>query len=304
MPDEPTYHDSTVAATGEAGDARRLPPWLRVKTGKARQSRATHDLVAAYGLHTVCEGARCPNIGECYCQKTATFMVMGARCTRDCRFCAVEHGTPCSLEPDEPQRVAAASAALGLRYVVVTSVTRDDLPDGGASHFAATIHAVRETLPHAKVEVLTPDFRGDETCLHTVLQAGPDVFNHNVETVRRLQARVRPQASYETSLEVLRRASAAPAPMKSGLMVGLGETGDEIRATMDDLAQAGVVLLTIGQYLRPTRRHVPVARYVPPEEFGQYVEWGKDAGIAHVFAGPFVRSSYRAAEAAAALERR
>lgn len=281
--------------------ARRMPSWLRVKTGKARLSRETRALVAAHGLHTVCESARCPNIGECYSHHTATFMILGNHCTRDCGFCAVPHGAPEPLDAEEPERVARAAADLGLRYIVVTSVTRDDLPDGGAAQFAATIRAVRERLPQAQVEVLTPDFKGNRDALETVLAAAPDVFNHNVETPRRLQATVRPQASYGTSLGVLRAAVERGAVTKSGLMVGLGETREEVRETLGDLAAAGVSIVTIGQYLQPTRRRLPVARYVEPPEFDEFRSWGEEAGITYVFSGPFVRSSYHAAEAAERL---
>ena len=302
---EPASGDrETAAAAGcrptKAGyrstEALPFPPWLRVKTGKAGLSRETRELVAGFGLHTVCEGAHCPNIGECFSCRTAAFMILGNTCTRDCGFCAVNHGTPDPVDPSEPERLAQAAAALGLEYVVVTSVTRDDLPDGGAGHFAATIRAIRELLPGARVEVLTPDFSGDEAALLTVLDAAPDVFNHNVETARRLQPAVRPQASYETSLQVLANAAALGAVTKSGLMVGLGETPEEIAECCEDLAQAGVSILTVGQYLQPTRRHLPVARYVAPEEFPQFEQWARAAGIRHVFAGPFVRSSYKAAE--------
>jgi lipoic acid synthetase len=299
--------DETKPDTSEkpAGDRRReFPAWLRVKTGKARLSRETRELVANHGLHTVCEGAHCPNVGECYSCRTAAFLILGGTCTRNCRFCAVNHGRPEVLDPEEPDRLAEAAADLGLRYVVVTSVTRDDLPDGGAEHFAATIRALRERLPEARIEVLTPDFRGDENALRTVIAAAPDVFNHNVETVRRLQPQVRPQAGYETSLGVLRKARELGALTKSGVMVGVGETDEEVRECLADLAGVGVSIVTIGQYLQPTRRHLPVDRYVPPEDFAQYEEWGRAAGIAHVFAGPFVRSSYKAAETAAALGKR
>jgi len=301
--------DETNETAGErscprtATETQRLPSWLRVKTGKAGQSRATRELVAGHGLRTVCEGARCPNIGECYCNRTATFLIMGSHCTRNCRFCAIEHGRPEPLDSGEPRRLAEAAAELGLEYVVVTSVTRDDLPDGGAAHFAATIEALRGRLPEAQVEVLTPDFQGRQDCLDTVLAASPDVFNHNVETVRRLEAPVRPQAGYDRSLGVL-RAAAGRVLTKSGLMVGLGETDAEVQQAIEDIARTGVGILTIGQYLRPTRGHIAVDRYVPPEQFAAYERWGQEAGIAHVFSGPFVRSSYRAAEAAAALLRR
>lgn len=287
--------------------AGRLPPWLRVKVGKGHQGRATRAVVLGCGLHTVCQEARCPNIGECYGHGTATFLILGRICTRDCRFCAVEHGKPQPLDPDEPRRVAEAVRELGLDFAVVTSVTRDDLPDGGASQFAATIEAIRQISPGTLVEVLIPDFKGDENALRTVLEAGPAVLNHNVETVRRLQKDIRPAADYERSLWVLKRSKeiAPGIPTKSGIIVGLGETDEEIYETMEDLRRVGCEILTIGQYLRPTRRHWPVDRYVPPEQFEVYQQWGEELGFAFVASGPFVRSSYRAAEAyAAAIGRR
>jgi lipoic acid synthetase len=292
----------TSDSTGATTYSPRLPDWLRVKVGKRDQSRATHALLAELGLNTVCSSAHCPNIGECYGCQTAAFLILGSRCTRNCSFCAVGTGTPEPVDEDEPRRVALAASRLGLRYVVVTSVTRDDLPDGGAGHFARTITALRDGLAGVQVEVLTPDFRGSREALATVLAAEPSVFNHNVETVRRLQATVRPQASWETSLGLLAAAGeiAPQVPRKSGLMVGLGETDEELRAALRDLAGAGVSLVTIGQYLRPTARHLPVDRYVPPEQFEVYADWAREAGIAHVASGPFVRSSYHAAEAAAA----
>jgi lipoyl synthase len=276
-----------------------LPPWLRVKTGKARLCAQTREVLEGHGLHTVCENAQCPNIGECYSSQTATFLIMGNRCTRSCRFCAVAGGHPGPLDPDEPRRVAEAVAGLGLDYAVVTSVTRDDLPDGGAGHFAATITAIHQ-LTSAQVEVLTPDFQGNLSALKTVLTAAPLVFNHNVETVRRLCPEIRPQADYERSLQVLRhcRRERADILRKSGFMVGLGETDEELLELLGDLAAAGAQIVTIGQYLRPSRRHWPVARYVEPGRFEDYARWGREAGIAQVVAGPFVRSSYRAAEAA------
>lgn len=286
----------------ESGERLRLPPWMKVKTGKGKLGRETHALVHAKGLHTVCESARCPNIGECYACKTATFMIMGGSCTRNCGFCAVDHGKPELLDADEPRRLAEAVAELGLKYVVVTSVTRDDLPDGGAEHFAATIRAIKAAVPEVEVEVLTPDFQGDLDALQIVLDAKPDVFNHNVETVQRLQKQVRPQASYETSLKVLRAATDRGAVTKSGLMVGLGETDEEIRQALRDMVQAGVRIATIGQYLAPSRNHLLVQRYPTPEEFDEFAKWGRQVGIRYVFAGPFVRSSYHAAEAAKRAE--
>jgi len=293
--------------SADQSSAGRLPPWLRVKIGKAHQGHSTRAVVAGCGLHTVCQEARCPNIGECYGHGTATFLILGRICTRDCRFCAVEHGRPEPVDPDEPERVARAVEELGLDFIVVTSVTRDDLLDGGAGQFAATIEALRRRVPGALVEVLIPDFRGNEEALRTVLDARPAVLNHNIETVRRLQREIRPAADYERSLWVLRRAGelAPDIPTKSGIIVGLGETDEEIREAMEDLRGVGCEILTIGQYLRPTRRHTPVRRYVPPEQFDAYRRWGEEMGFAFVASGPFVRSSYRAAEAyAAAMKHR
>jgi len=278
----------------------RLPEWLKVKMGKAQLSERTRELVGRGRLHTVCQSARCPNIGECFGAGTATFLLMGDLCTRDCGFCAVKPGRPEPLDPEEPQRVAEAVRELDLRYGVLTSVTRDDLPDGGAAHIAATIRAIKGLRPGTRVEVLVPDFHGDPAAIQTVLHARPEVFNHNVETVRRLQATVRPHAGYETSLSVLATAAhlAPDLPVKSGLMVGLGETDEEVTETLADLARAGVALVTIGQYLRPSSRHLPVDRYVPPDEFETYRQVGLALGLNHVIAGPFVRSSYHAEEAA------
>lgn len=277
----------------------RLPPWLRVKTGKARLCGETRQLVADHALHTVCDSAHCPNIGECYSSQTATFLIMGATCTRNCGFCAVAHGQPEPLDAGEPQRLAEAAVNLGLSFVVVTSVTRDDLADGGAGHFAATIRALHD-LGLPDVEVLTPDFGGDPQALRTVLEARPTVYNHNLETVRRLCPVVRPQAAYDRSLQVFRNAaSLAPHVLrKSGFMVGLGETDTEIEELLTDLCAAGCQILTIGQYLRPSRHHLPVQRYVEPQQFDRYAELAKALGIGQVLAGPFVRSSYRAAEVA------
>lgn len=280
-----------------------LPPWLKVKTGKSSLTRATRELLRDCGVTTVCQEAMCPNIGECYGCGTATFMLLGDVCTRNCRFCAVSHGEPLPPDPEEPMRVAAAAARLGLRYVVLTCVTRDDLPDGGAGQFVATMDALRARLPGVAIEVLTSDFGGRLESLDTVLAARPTVYNHNVETVRRLQAQVRPQADYERSLAVLRHAarSAPDSIIKSGLMVGLGETQEEVREVLSDLAGAGCQIVTIGQYLRPSPAHLPVARYVPPEEFARYERMGRECGLERVISGPFVRSSYHAAQAAAAV---
>ena len=329
--------DKRVTAGSAAGPAARpvarKPAWLKVKAPEPREYRATAALLDELDLHTVCREARCPNKGECYASGTATFLILGDACTRACRFCAVEHadgarsafgwGAPagaaalCAPEPDEPRRVAEAARRLGLRHVVITSVTRDDLPDGGAGHFAAVVAAGSEAAPGATVEVLIPDLDGDEAALRAVLAARPDVLNHNLETVPRLYAQVRPQAVYGRSLELLCRAAAwarAASParsphdrlpaasrlparplVKSGLMVGLGERGDEVAAVLADCAAAGVDLVTIGQYLQPVRACLPVARYVDPAEFHVYEQQGAALGV-KVVAAPFVRSSYRAGD--------
>lgn len=266
--------------------------------------QVTH-LLSELKLTTVCDGAHCPNRAECYQKRTATFMILGDHCTRNCRFCAVEPfpGLPMAPEPDEPQRVAQAAARLGLKYVVVTSVTRDDLPDGGAGHFAKTICEIKKLIPNSTVEVLTPDFKGNIPALHLVLEAGCDVFNHNIETISRLYSEVRPQANYQQSLDVLSAAAAwikengylEKRMVKSGLMVGLGESDEEVVCLMEDLKKANVDIVTIGQYLAPSKEHHPVVRYVEPEIFNRWAEIGKQMGFKSVFAGPFVRSSYHAA---------
>jgi len=249
-------------------------------------------------LHTVCQEALCPNIGECWTHGTLTVMILGDICTRACKFCAVHTGNPKGLvDPEEPRRVAEAIARMGVRYVVLTSVDRDDLPDGGASHFAATIRAIKERAPGVLVEALTPDFQGDLKAVETVLAANPEVYAQNLETVRRLTPKVRdPRAGYEQTLKVLAHAKKVRPDIltKSSLMLGLGETEEEILEAMRDLRAAGVDILTLGQYLRPTPAHLPVARYVPPEDFKRYEAWGYELGFREVFAGPLVRSSYRA----------
>ncbi len=249
-------------------------------------------------LHTVCEEARCPNLGECFSRGTATFMLLGDRCTRRCGYCSVGTAKPLPPDAGEPERVAQAAARLGLRYVVLTSVNRDDLEDGGAAHFAETIAAVRRALPAAGVEVLTPDFKGERSALATVLRADPTVFNHNIETVPRLFRHLRPQGRYALSLEVLEAARAIrpDVPTKSGLMLGLGETDEEVRAVLADLRASGVSILTLGQYLRPTREHEPVHRYLPPEAFTRLEHEARAIGFPTVYAGVFVRSSYNAFE--------
>ncbi len=285
----------------------RLPDWLRKpQTAFPVLHELKRDL-RRLGLHTVCESARCPNIHECFRRGTATFMILGDRCTRGCGFCSVpkaRRGLP-PPDPAEPAAVARMAAGMRLRHVVVTSVNRDDLADGGAGQFAAVLGALRRALPEARLEVLTPDFQGDPGALSCVLEARPDVFGHNIETVARLYRRVRPQADYGRSLEVLARAARhRSAPLvKSGFMVGLGERPEEVRELLGDLRRAGVAIVTIGQYLQPTRRNLPVTEYVPPERFEAYREFGLALGFRAVFSGPLVRSSYLADEVAAQAAR-
>jgi lipoic acid synthetase len=274
------------------------PHWLRRRLPSGPQYEQTRQLLRKGHLHTVCQEARCPNMFECFSKHTATFLILGDHCTRACTFCAVQHGPLQPPDPDEPQRVARAAAELGLTYVVVTSVTRDDLPDGGAGAFAATIQAVTRTVPQARVEVLIPDFQGDRQALRTVLAAAPHVLNHNIETVPRLYASVRPQADYRRSLRLLERTGryAPGIPAKSGLMLGLGETDNEIEKTLMDLRRSGCRIVTLGQYLQPTQAHHPVKRFVPPEEFDRWRETALAMGFDEAASAPFVRSSYRAHE--------
>jgi lipoic acid synthetase len=272
------------------------PAWLRARLHASERVEAMRRLVQEERLHTVCFSAACPNLGECWSRGTATFMIGGNRCTRRCGFCDVTTGRPAALDPDEPARVADAVARLGLRFAVVTCVARDDLPDGGAAQMAATVRALRARCPGTGIEVLIADYGGDGAALRSVLDAGPDVLNHNLETVERLQRRVRPAASYARSLGVLRRSrQIAPGiPTKSGLMLGLGEEPDELRAALRDLRGVGVSLLTLGQYLRPSPAHLPVERTVPPGEFDAWAAEARALGFEEVAAGPLVRSSYRA----------
>ena len=253
------------------------------------------EIIKAGRLHTICESARCPNAGECWERGTATFLVLGPTCTRDCGFCAVAKGRPFALDPDEPARVAAAVASLGLSYAVITSVTRDDLPDGGAAHFAAVIRAIRANRPGTRVEALIPDFGGDAAALETVLEAAPDVLNHNLETTESLYPAIRrPRENYRRSLDVLAAAKRRGALTKSGLMIGLGESETDILRTFADLRRAGCDLLTVGQYLQPTAAHPPVAKYYTPEEFETFGATARRAGFQEVVSGPLVRSSYEA----------
>ena len=275
------------------------PDWLKVRFFGGENYQDLKRIMRTLDLHTVCESARCPNQAECWEHRTATFMILGDVCTRTCGFCAVTSGRPAE-PPDEaePERVATAVERMGLRYAVVTSVNRDDQPDGGAGIFARTIHAIRGRVPGCRVELLIPDFRGDWAALDTVLAARPDVLNHNIETVPRLYRHVRPGAIFERSLELLRRAKErAPAmPVKTGMMLGLGETREEVLAVMAELVSRHMDIFTLGQYLQPTRDHLPVVRYVHPEEFAEYKILGQKLGLRHVEAGPLVRSSYHAFE--------
>ncbi|HVN07638.1 MAG TPA: lipoyl synthase [Patescibacteria group bacterium] len=275
------------------------PPWLRVKFPGGPNHQELMRIMRTLDLHTVCESARCPNMGECWEHRTATFMILGNVCTRSCGFCSVPSGRPLGPpDEDEPRRVAEAVERMGLRYAVVTSVNRDDEADGGAQIFAQTIEEIRRRVPHCKVEVLIPDFRGDWQALETVVAARPDVLNHNMETVPRLYRRVRKGADYERSLELLRRArqGAPEIPTKTGMMLGLGETREEVLAAMRDIAAQGAAILTLGQYLQPTPEHLPVERYVHPDEFAEFRRAGLEMGFRHVESGPLVRSSYHAFE--------
>lgn len=274
----------------------RIPKWLRVKLPSDPAFAETRGLLDDLGLNTVCQGAKCPNIYECFSKHVATFLVMGRHCTRSCAFCNIGLGTVEPLDAAEPARVAEAARRLALRHVVVTSVTRDDLPDGGAAHFAATVRAVRSAVPGCTVEVLIPDLQGDADALATVVDAAPDIINHNVETVPDLYAAIRPQADFEQSLALLGRVKAAGVVAKSGLMVGLGETEQQVRALLHRLHEAGTDIVTIGQYMRPSAAHPEVVRYVEPAEFDTYAEYGTGLGIPRVFSAPRVRSSYNAAE--------
>jgi len=280
--------------------SRRLPPWVRNPHSKPEAVHGLKTKFRRLGLNTVCESARCPNLNECFHNGTATFLILGDDCTRRCGFCAVPHrsgaGETRPVEPEEPENVAAMAAELKLRHAVITSVTRDDLADGGAAHFARTVHCVRAALPETGIEVLTPDFQGNEDALARVIEARPDVFNHNLETVPRLYPEVRPQADYQRSLRVLEFAArhSRGAQTKSGLMVGLGETPAEVTKVLRDLLEAGVEVVTIGQYLQPTLRNLPVAEYVVPAQFDAYREYGLEIGFRAVLSGPLVRSSYLA----------
>ena len=277
------------------------PRWLRAPAPAGENYRELKDLIERLRLHTVCESAACPNVGECWNHRTATFMILGNVCTRRCGFCAVEKGAPLPVDYDEPSRVAEAVAAMGLKFAVITSVNRDDREDGGAELFAETIRAIRYRVPGCGVEVLVPDFQGSRAAVDVVMEAAPDVFNHNTETVPRLYRQVRLGARYERSLDVLAYAKevSPDTPTKSGLMLGLGETTDEVLEVMRGLRAHGVDVLTLGQYLRPSPKHLPIVRYLPPEEFDDLRRAGYEMGFGHVESGPLVRSSYHASHAVA-----
>lgn len=279
------------------------PDWLTIQAPSAEKLESMKKLLDAGHLHTVCEGADCPNIGECFAGKTCTFMILGDVCTRNCRFCAVSHGRPVPVDPEEPQGVALTSRQLNLQHVVVTSVTRDDLADGGAGHFADTIRAIREAVPDAAIEVLIPDFQGNKAALQKVIDAEPDVINHNVETIPRLYSTVRPQAIYGRSLELLQRVSASGIVSKSGLMLGLGETNEEVLKVMEDLRAANCDMLTLGQYLSPSPAHHPVVDYIHLDTFNRLKQEAYHMGFLEVNAGPLVRSSYQAARALSSINK-
>jgi len=279
-----------------AQQPERKPDWLKIKLSTSGNYAEIKDMMSSKKLHTVCEEARCPNIYECWANRTATFMILGDICTRACRFCAVKTGMPTELDLQEPERVAEAAQQMGLQHCVVTSVARDDLADGGASIFAATIKAIRKALPLCSVEVLIPDFMGNWEALQTVMDAKPDILNHNIETVKRLSNRVRAKAKYARSIELLKQAKAMKPniPTKSSIMLGVGETYEEILEAMDDLRAVDCNILTLGQYLQPTQNHLPIERYVHPDEFAKLKEEGMRRGFSHVESGPLVRSSYHA----------
>ena len=292
-----------MSCNKDCGHCRpKLPPWIRVKVPCGAQREHVEELLKMNALNTVCRGAQCPNLSECWHRGTAAFMILGDRCTRNCKFCAVGHvEAPLPPDPAEAENLADAAAKMGLSFVVVTSVTRDDLPDGGSQHFAATIRALKKKIPHVRVEVLVPDFNLIEEQIRTVLDAKPDVYNHNVETVERLTPQIRSKAQYRRSLEVLKIAynmTNGKIPVKSGIMVGLGETDEEIFQTIRDIRDTGAEFLTVGQYLQPSPQHWPLARYVEPSMFEEFGKFAREIGFTHVASGPLVRSSYYAEQLA------
>ena len=299
----PLVHIRPRSPVVAARDTVRKPPWLKVKAPGGQNYIDLQGMMRELKLHTVCEEAHCPNIGECWEHRAATFMILGDVCTRNCAYCAVAHGTPAPLDLDEPARLADAVGRMGLRHVVITSVDRDDLPNGGAEVFAACIGEIRHCTPDTSIEVLIPDFKGSETALHVVVRAGPDILNHNLETIERLYRIARPGGRYARALELLQRAKQMnpDALTKSGIMCGLGEEWDELLLAMRDLRARGVDILTLGQYLRPSDQHLPIARWYTPHEFDELKRQGLAMGFRHVESGPLVRSSYHAWEQVAAV---
>lgn len=279
---------------------KRKPEWLRIdmQAYHPKELKRVKSLIEKTGLHTVCQEANCPNQYECFSKRTATFMILGSQCTRNCKFCNVTHGRAIAPDPQEPQKVAEAVETLGLKYAVITSVTRDDLPDGGAAHFAKTIRAIKAKAPDVNVEVLIPDFQGDEAALQTVIDAEPEVINHNIETIARLYDTIRPEADYQRTLTLIQRVKEKNPSIKtkSGIMVGLGESPEEVKQVFRDLLAHGCQMLTVGQYLAPSREHAEVVEYVTPDQFKEYETYAKEIGFEHVSSGPFVRSSYHAAD--------
>ena len=285
----PKFHDKV--------DVLKKPGWLKIRLRQTPEWAEVHEIVEKHGLHTICSSGRCPNQAECWSRRTATFMILGDICTRGCRFCATRTGRPEAPDADEPRKVAESVALMKLRYVVVTSVTRDDLPDGGAAHWAATVEAIRSQNPDAVIELLIPDLDARPDLLDTVIASKPDIIGHNIETVERLTPQVRSRARYRTSLETLRYMSSRGVVTKSGLMVGLGESDEEVLQTLHDLREAGVRIVTLGQYLRPTLEHYPVAAYITPEKFEWYRLQALEMGFSYCASAPLVRSSYMAEEA-------
>ena len=281
------------------GRVARKPEWLKIKLHEGAGFAEVAKLVGSNGLHTICTSGKCPNQAECWSRRTATFMILGDICTRSCKFCATKTGRPLPIDPDEPVKVARSVSVMELRYCVLTSVDRDDLPDGGARHWANVVTEIRKQNPDTKIELLIPDFDGDESLLDIVIASRPDVIGHNIETVERLTPSVRSKAKYRTSLDVIRYAALSGIPAKSGIMLGLGEAESDVLATFDDLVAAGCRILTIGQYLQPTANQLPVVEYIHPDKFAWYKEEALGRGFSHVESGPMVRSSYLADKAAA-----
>lgn len=281
----------------DRGDVLKKPDWLKIRLHRSDEFARVRKIVEERGLHTICSSGKCPNQAECWSRRTATFMILGEICTRGCRFCATRTGRPLAPDADEPQKVAESIALMELRYAVITSVTRDDLPDGGAAHWAATVEAIRRRNPDTVIELLIPDLDARPELLDTVLASAPDIVGHNIETVERLTPALRSRARYRTSLETLRYLGERGAVTKSGMMVGLGESDEEVLRTLADLRGAGVGIVTLGQYLRPTLEHYPVAAYVAPEKFEQYRRQALEMGFSYCASAPLVRSSYRAEEA-------